>query len=108
VSNDLSHGRDGALVPGQYVPVRVVLGEQPDALLIPQAALMQTQAGDQVLVVGRDDKVESRTVEVGPTYQGQWVVRSGLQKGEQVIVEGLQKAKPGTVVAPKPMGGKKA
>jgi membrane fusion protein (multidrug efflux system) len=86
----------------------VVLGEQPDALLIPQAALMQTQAGDQVLVVGQDDKVESRTVEVGPAYQGQWVIRSGLQKGERVIVEGLQKAKPGTVVAPRPMAAKQA
>ena len=108
VPNDFSHGRDGALVPGQYVPVRVVLGEQPDALLIPQAALMQTQAGDQVLVVGQDDKVESRTVEVGSAYQGQWVIRSGLQKGERVIVEGLQKAKPGTVVAPRPMAAKQA
>lgn len=103
VPNDFSHGRDGALVPGQYVPVRLILGEQPDALLIPQAALMQTQAGDQVLVVGQDDKVESRTVEVGPAYQGQWVIRSGLQKGERVVVEGLQKAKPGAVVAPRQM-----
>ncbi|MGH6904866.1 MAG: efflux RND transporter periplasmic adaptor subunit [Geminicoccaceae bacterium] len=103
VPNDFSHGRDGALVPGQYVPVRVILGEQPDALLIPQAALMQTQAGDQVLVVDQDDKVASRNVEVGPAHQGQWVVRSGLQKGERVIVEGLQKARPGAVVAPKPI-----
>jgi membrane fusion protein, multidrug efflux system len=108
VPNDFSHGRDGALVPGQYVPVRLVLGEQPDALLIPQAALMQTQAGDQVLVVGQDDKVESRAVEVGPAYRGQWVIRSGLEQGERVIVEGLQKAKPGALVAPKPMAAKQA
>ena len=108
VPNDFSHGRDGALVPGQYVPVRVILGEQPDALLIPQAALMQTQAGDQVLVVGQDDKVASRNVEVGPAYQGQWVIRSGLQKGERVIVEGLQKARPGVVVAPKPIAAESA
>jgi membrane fusion protein, multidrug efflux system len=108
VPNDFSHGRDGALVPGQYVPVRVILGEQPDALLIPQAALMQTQAGDQVLVVDQDDKVASRNVEVGPAYQGQWVIRSGLEKGERVIVEGLQKARPGAVVAPKPIAAKSA
>jgi RND family efflux transporter MFP subunit len=108
VPNDFSHGRDGTLVPGQYVPVRVILGEQPDALLIPQAALVQTQAGNQVLVVDQDDKVASRNVEVGPAYQGQWVIRSGLQPGERVIVEGLQKARPGLVVAPKPIAARSA
>jgi membrane fusion protein (multidrug efflux system) len=108
VPNDFSQGRDGALVPGQYVPVRVILGEQPDALLIPQAALMQTQAGNQVLVVDQDDKVASRKVEVGPAYQGQWVIESGLKEGERVIVEGLQKARPGVVVAPKPMAAESA
>jgi membrane fusion protein (multidrug efflux system) len=108
VPNDFSHGRDGALVPGQYVPVRLILGEQPDALLVPETALMQTQAGDQVLVVGADDKVESRTIEVGPAYQGQWVIKSGLQKGERVIVQGQQKAKAGVVVAPKPIAAASA
>jgi membrane fusion protein, multidrug efflux system len=108
VTNDFSQGRDRALVPGQYVPVRVILGEQPDALLIPQAALMQTQAGNQVLVVDQDDKVASRKVEVGPAYQGQWVIESGLKEGERVIVEGLQKARPGVVVAPKPMAAESA
>jgi membrane fusion protein (multidrug efflux system) len=108
VPNDFSHGRDGALVPGQYVPVRVILGEQPDALLIPQAALMQTQAGAQVLVVDKDDKAASRNVEVGAAYQGQWVIQRGLKAGERVIVEGLQKAKPGSLVAPKPMAAPQA
>ena len=108
VPNDFSRGVEGILVPGQYVPVRVILGEQPDALLVPKSALMQTQAGDQVLVVGQDDKVTSRTVEVGQVFQGHWVIRSGLQQGERVIVEGLQKAKPGSVVAPKPMAVQKA
>ena len=79
VPNDFADGRDGALVPGQYVPVRVILGEQPDALLVPQAALMQTQAGDQVLVVDQDGKVASRAVEVGSAYQGQWVITNGLR-----------------------------
>jgi RND family efflux transporter MFP subunit len=108
VPNDFSHGRDGALLPGQYVPVRLILGEQPDALLVPETALMQTQAGAQVLVVGADDKVESRTIEVGPAYQGQWVIKSGLQKGERVIVQGQQKAKAGVVVAPKPIAAASA
>jgi len=108
VPNDFSQGRDGALVPGQYVPVRVILGTQPDALLVPQSALMQTQAGDRMLVVDRDNKVATRKVEVGSAYQGRWVVKSGLEKGERVIVEGLQKAKPGALVTPKPMTEQKA
>jgi membrane fusion protein (multidrug efflux system) len=69
---------------------------------------MQTQAGDQVLVVDKDDKVASRKVEVGSAYQEQWVIKGGLEKGERVIVEGMQKAKPGSVVAPKPMVAQKA
>jgi RND family efflux transporter MFP subunit len=108
VPNDFSHGKEGMLVPGQYVPVRMILGERSDALLIPKSALKQTQAGDQVLVVDRDDKVASRKVEVGAAYQGQWVIESGLEKGERVIVEGLQKANPGSTVAPKPMAAQKA
>jgi RND family efflux transporter MFP subunit len=108
VPNDFTHGKEGMLVPGQYVPVRMILGERSDALLIPKSALLQTQAGDQVMVVDKDDKVEVRKVELGPAYQGQWVVRSGLEKGERVIVEGLQKAKPGSTVAPKPMAAEPA
>jgi RND family efflux transporter MFP subunit len=106
VPNDFSHGAEGLLVPGQYVPVRVILGEQAEALLIPKSALMQTQAGDQVLVVGKDDKVISRKVEVGQVFQGHWVITGGLEQGERVIVEGLQKAKSGDVVAPQPMAAK--
>ena len=108
VPNDFTHGKEGMLVPGQYVPVRMILGERSDALLIPKSALMQTQAGDQVLVVDQDDKVASRKIEVGPAYQGHWVIKSGLEKGERVIVEGLQKAKLGSVVAPKPAPAEKA
>ena len=79
-----------------------VLGERPDALLIPKPALLETQAGQQVYVVDKDNKVASRTVEIGQPYEGQWVVKSGLEKGERVIVEGLQKVRPGGVVDPAP------
>jgi membrane fusion protein (multidrug efflux system) len=61
VPNDFSHGAEGLLVPGQYVPVRVILGEH-DELLVPKTALLQTQAGDQVLVVGKDDKSSARAI----------------------------------------------
>ena len=100
IANDFTHSSEGDLVPGQYVPVRMVLGERPDALLIPKAALMETQAGEQVYVVDGDNKVASRTIEVTRPYQDSWVVSSGLQKGERVIVDGLQKVRAGAVVDP--------
>jgi RND family efflux transporter MFP subunit len=98
IANDFSHSSEGDLVPGQYVPVRMVLGERPDALLVPKPALLETQAGQQVYVVDKDNKVVSRTVEVGQPYEDDWVIRSGLEKGERVIVDGLQKVRPGGVV----------
>jgi len=76
--------------------------EDPAALLIPQPALMELQIGRQVFVVNADNKVESRSVEVGRGYQGQWVIKKGLKQGEKVIVEGTQKARPGMVVDAKP------
>ena len=90
--------RNVDLVPGQYAQVRLFLGENPDALLIPAQALVETQAGTHVFVVGKDNKVEHRTVEVGTSYQQQRVIRKGLKKGERVITEGVQKVKSGMVV----------
>lgn len=86
------------LIPGQYVELDLIAGERPNALLIPKAALIETQLGQQVLVVGDDDKVQNRKVEVGFAYQGQWVVKEGLKPGEKVIVSGLQKVREGMTV----------
>jgi hypothetical protein len=60
--------------------------------------LVESQIGKQVFVVNADDKVESRSVEIGRGYPGQWVIKKGLKKGEKVIVEGTQKVRPGMVV----------
>jgi len=98
---------DFDLIPGQYAPVRLILGEDPAALLIPQPALLESQIGKQVFVVSQDNKVESRRVEVGRGYQGQWVIKKGLKKGDKVIVEGTQKVRPGVVVDAKPYSPKK-
>ncbi|MGD9290394.1 MAG: efflux RND transporter periplasmic adaptor subunit, partial [Desulfobacterales bacterium] len=68
---------DYDLIPGQYAPVRLILGEDPAALLIPQPALVESQIGRQVFVVNADNKVESRSVEIGRGYQGQWVIKKG-------------------------------
>jgi RND family efflux transporter MFP subunit len=98
---------DYDLIPGQYAPVRLILGEDPAALLIPQPALVESQIGRQVFVVNADNKVESRSVEIGRGYQGQWVIKKGLKKGEKVIVEGTQKVRPGVVVNAKPYAREK-
>ncbi len=99
---------DYDLIPGQYAPVRLIVGQNPAALLIPQPALVESQIGKQVFVVNQDNKVESRSVEVGRGYQGQWIIKKGLKKGEKVIVEGTQKVRPGVVVNSKPYSSKKA
>ena len=96
------------LIPGQYAPVRLILGENANALLIPQQALVESQIGKQVFVVNADNKVETRKVEIGRGYQGQWIIKKGLKKGEKVIVEGTQKVRPGVVVKPKAYSAKKA
>jgi len=87
-----------ALIPGQYVPVSMTVGEDPNTFLIPGPALVQSQVGTQVYVVNKDNKVESRTVEVGQAYKQQWIIKKGLKKGERVIYEGLQKIRPGVLV----------
>jgi membrane fusion protein (multidrug efflux system) len=92
---------DYDLIPGQYAPVRLTVGEQPNALLIPQPALVESQIGNQVFVVGADNKVQISNVDVGRGYKNQWVIKKGLKKGEKVIVEGTQKVRPGMVVNPK-------
>lgn len=91
---------DYDLIPGQYAPVRLILGENPDALLIPETALVETQAGTNVFVVGKDNKVESRKVVAGSSYKQQRVINEGLKLGESVIIEGVQKVRPGMAVKP--------
>jgi len=98
---------DYDLIPGQYAPVRVILGQDPAALLIPQPALVESQIGKQVFVVNAENKVESRSVEIGRGYQHQWIIKKGLKKGEKVIVEGTQKVRPGVVVNAKPYTSEK-
>ncbi len=87
-----------ALISGQYVPIRLTIGQQPDAELIPGPALVQSQIGTHVFVVDKDNKVETRVVEVDRPYGQQWVIRKGLEKGERVIVKGIQKVRTGTMV----------
>ena len=91
------------LLPGQYVQVRLHIGDQPDALLAPQVALGSSQLGKYLYVVGKDNKVEQRFVSLGPTDGELVAVKGDLPKDTQVIVGNLQKIGPGSPVAPMPL-----
>lgn len=85
------------LLPGMYVRVRLAQAVASNAITVPQRALQRGPQGAFVMVV-RDGKVAVQPVQVGEAQGDQWIVESGLAAGEQVIVEGLQKAPPGTPV----------
>jgi membrane fusion protein (multidrug efflux system) len=95
---------DHLLRPGQYGKVRVVVEVKHGALLVPERALSEMQGIRQVTVVGPDNKVEVRPVETGEHFGTLWTVEKGLSAGDRVVVEGLQKVRPGIVVDPKPAG----
>lgn len=98
----LAPNPDRLLLPGMFVRAILTQGEQPNGLLVPQAAVSRTaKGGASVLLVNADNKVEQREIEVGRAFHGNWVVESGLKGGERVIVAGLQKVRPGAEVAPK-------
>jgi len=91
------------LRPGQYAKVRAVLETLHDAVVIPQRAVHELQGIHQVAVVEVDNKIAIRKVQPGVRIGSQWVITSGLNGGESVVVEGLQKVRSGLVVSPKPL-----
>jgi RND family efflux transporter MFP subunit len=94
------------LRPGQYGRVRTAIRIQPGALLVPQRAISELQGQRQVAVVDANDTVRLRPVTVGDTIGTQWVVNTGVNPGERVIVEGVQKVRQGMQVKPKPSEAK--
>ncbi len=86
------------LLPGQYCPLTLDLGQIKDALLIPQSALIQGQLGAQVYLVGSDNVVQVREVTIGNEYEDSFIVLKGLKVGETIISEGTQKVQPGMKV----------
>jgi membrane fusion protein (multidrug efflux system) len=93
------------LLPGMYVRTRLVQGQIAGAMLVPQQAVTRGPQGDTVLVVGEDGKATPRSIKVGGASGSSWVVLDGLKAGEQVIVEGFQKMRPGAPVKPVPWTG---
>lgn len=89
------------LYPGLFVRARVEQGVKDAAILIPQQALVRSVTGATVVwVVEADNKVNPHPVEVGQALGDKWVITSGLAPNQQVVVEGLQKIRPGAVVTP--------
>jgi RND family efflux transporter MFP subunit len=93
----------GAILrPGGFGRVRVKIGTEKDALLIPQRAVNEVQGEYQVVVLSAEDKAEFRSVQVGERSGDDWIVTKGLKPNERVVVEGFQKLRNGTPVAAKP------
>jgi membrane fusion protein (multidrug efflux system) len=90
----------GIVRPGQYARVRAAVDLKKGAILVPQRAVSELQGIYNVAVVGGDDTVEIRMVKPGQRIGTLWVVDSGLKAGERVVVEGLQKVRPGVKVKP--------
>lgn len=89
------------LLPGMFVRARLDEGINPNALLVPQQAVTRTPTGQAtVMVVGADNKVESRQVTTSQAIGDKWLVTDGVKAGERVISTGLQRAKPGAQVTP--------
>ena len=90
---------DDVLLPGMYVRARLPQGTRSEAILVPHKALSRDPLGNAlVMVVNAESKVEARPVKVAQSLGSDWVVTGGLAAGERVVVEGLQKVRPGAPV----------
>jgi membrane fusion protein, multidrug efflux system len=89
------------LLPGQFGRIRVTTSEQKNAILVPQKAVQDLQGMQSVFTVGDDNKVLARTVVTSDRVGERWLVTQGLKPGDRVIVEGLQRVRPGALVNPK-------
>lgn len=93
---------DHILLPGSFVSFKANLGQRNNAFLIPQQAVQRDAQGGYVLVVGKDGKVVRKSVVLSNQQGGNWLISSGLDAGDQVIVSGIQKVKDGAPATPKP------
>ncbi len=86
------------VLPGQFVRVSIKGMELKNAILIPQQAVIQTQKGSMVVVIGKDNKAEMRPVDLGDNYGDGFLLNKGLEPGERIVTEGSNKAVPGQPV----------
>jgi membrane fusion protein (multidrug efflux system) len=90
------------LLPGQFGRIRTLSDERKNVILVPQRAVQEMQGLQSVMTVGPENKVLARSVVTGERVGERWIVEQGLKPGDRVIVEGLQRARPGAVVTPQP------
>ncbi len=88
------------LLPGLFARIRMPLGDRPDMPLVSERAIGNDQGGTYLLVINSEDVVERRSVKTGQRRDGLIVIEDGLQKGDRVVVNGIQRARPGRKVAP--------
>src|SRR6266478_4470927 len=96
------------LRPGQFAKARAVIDKIVGALVVPERALVELQGSYQIGVIGEDNKAEIRPIKIGPRFNRQVVVTLGLKESDKVIVEGIQKVRPGMVLTAKPYQEPKA
>lgn len=95
----------GQLLPGMVVTARLLAGVDANAILVPQQGVSRSPTGDATaLVIGEGNKVERRRLKLVRAVGNQWLVSDGLKLGDKLIVEGLQRARPGQAVTPVPAG----
>ena len=95
---------DRLLMPGQFARVRLVGFVRDQAIAVPERAVQTGMGRQYVYVVGKGDSVQTRDVQTGPWSGNQWIIERGLQPGDRVVVDGLQKIAPGRPVKPVPLG----
>lgn len=93
---------DNQLSPGQFVRVQLKGAVRPNAIMVPQVAVMQGPNGKFVFVVGPDNTAQPKPIQVGDWYGDQWIVNSGLETGDRVVVDGAVRLQPGAPVQIRP------
>ena len=91
------------LLPGMYVRVELRVGERPNAVLVPQKAVVKMPNAHIAWVVGADNRIERRDLVVGEWAGDEWIIEKGLVAGERVVVDGVQRVQPGMAVDPVPV-----
>jgi membrane fusion protein (multidrug efflux system) len=92
------------LLPGQFVRILIQRGEPELRLLLPQASVLEDMQGRYVFVVDDGDNVARKNVTLGQREGTRWVVETGLEEGDRVVVHGVQKVRPGMQVTASPVG----
>ncbi|MGA8029912.1 MAG: efflux RND transporter periplasmic adaptor subunit [Bryobacteraceae bacterium] len=93
---------DHRLLPGQFGRVRLLMRQAKNVIVIPQRAVQELQSMQSVFTVGPDNKAEARNIVTGDRIGDGWIVTQGLKPGDKVIIEGVQKVRPGAPVQPSP------